>query len=104
MALRIGVNLGDVIEESATLFGDGVNVAARLQSLTAPGGILISGAVYEQVKSRVPATFNAAGVRHVKNIPDAIATYEVLDARARWRLDWRRSPRWLRRALAIGNS
>ena len=101
MALRIGVNLGDVIEDNAALFGDGVNVAARLQALAAPDGILISRAVYEQVKSRVPAIFNAAGVRHVKNIPDAIATYEVLELGARRRLDWRRSPRWLRRALAI---
>lgn len=79
MALRIGVNLGDVIEEDGTLFGDGVNVAARLQALAAPGGILISGAVYEQVKKKVPARFNYTGVRHVKNIADLVSTYEVLD-------------------------
>ena len=83
MALRIGLNLGDVIEEDATLFGDGVNVAARLQALASPGGILISRAVFEQVKNRVRATFKAAGVRHVKNIPDAVATYEVIDRGAR---------------------
>lgn len=80
MSLRIGVNLGDVIEENDALFGDGVNVAARLQSLTAPGGILVSGAVYDQVKKKVPARFSYAGVRHVKNIADLVSTYEVLDA------------------------
>ena len=52
MSLRIGVNLGDVIEENGALFGDGVNIAARLQALAAPGGVLISGAVYEQVQEQ----------------------------------------------------
>jgi TolB-like protein/class 3 adenylate cyclase/Flp pilus assembly protein TadD len=80
MSLRIGVNLGDVIEEDGALFGDGVNVAARLQSLAAPNGILIAGAVYEHVKKKLPTRFNYAGVRHVKNIPDPVATYEVLEA------------------------
>ncbi|MGH8309648.1 MAG: adenylate/guanylate cyclase domain-containing protein, partial [Steroidobacteraceae bacterium] len=83
MTLRMGVNLGDVIEENGTLFGDGVNVAARLQSLAAPGGVLISGAVYEHVKKRLSARLKFAGARHVKNIPDPIATYEVLDADVR---------------------
>jgi adenylate cyclase len=80
MSLRIGVNLGDVIEEDGALFGDGVNVAARLQSLAAPGGILIAGAVYEQVKKKLPTRFNYTGVRQVKNISDPVATYEVLEA------------------------
>ena len=53
MSLRIGINLGDVIEENGALFGDGVNVAARLQSLAEPGGILVSGSVHEQVKGRL---------------------------------------------------
>ena len=86
MALRIGVNLGDVIEEKGTLFGDGVNVAARMQLLAAPGGIFISGAVYEHVKKKVSARLSYAGVRHVKNIADPVPAYEVLDA------DERRSP------------
>lgn len=50
MTLRIGINFGHVIEENGTLFGDGVNIAARLQALATPGGVLVSGAVYEQVK------------------------------------------------------
>ena len=55
MSLRIGINLGDVIEENGALFGDGVNVAARLQALAEPGGILVSGSVYEQVRNRLDA-------------------------------------------------
>src|SRR5687768_6618467 len=55
MALRIGINLGDVIEEDGALFGDGVNVAARLQSLAAPGGILLSGSVHEMVWNKLYA-------------------------------------------------
>ena len=77
MSLRIGVNLGDVIEENGALFGDGVNVAARLQALAQPGGILISGAVYGQVKNKVNASFTFVGARQVKNIAEPVRTYEV---------------------------
>lgn len=83
MSLRIGLSLGDVIEENGTLFGDAVNVAARLQSLAAPGAILISGAVYEQVKRKLPARLSYMGTRHVKNITDPVTTYEVVDAGVR---------------------
>ena len=82
MQLRIGINLGDVIEENGALFGDGVNVAARLQSLATPGGILISGAVHEQVRKKVPASLRFVGAKQVKNIADPVPTYEVLDAEA----------------------
>lgn len=77
MSLRIGVNLGDVIEENGALFGDGVNVAARLQSMATPGGVLISGAVYEQVRNKLDANFNFAGARQVKNITEPVRVYEV---------------------------
>ncbi len=77
MSLRIGVNLGDVIEENGALFGDGVNVAARLQSLATPGGVLISGTVYEHVRNRVAARFNDVGSRQVKNITEPVRVYEV---------------------------
>lgn len=80
MALRIGVNLGDVIETGGNVAGDAVNVAARLQALAKPGGVLISGAVHEQVHLKIPARFIAAGVRHVKNIPEPVRTFEVLPA------------------------
>lgn len=78
MSLRIGVNLGDVIEENGALFGDGVNVAARLQSLAAPGGVLISAAVYEHARNRVTARFNDVGTHQVKNIVEPVRVYEVL--------------------------
>ncbi|MGH8130057.1 MAG: tetratricopeptide repeat protein, partial [Steroidobacteraceae bacterium] len=78
MGLRIGVNLGDVIAEKGSAFGDTVNVAARLQSLAKPGGVLISGPVYDQVHLKTPARFIAAGSRQVKNIKGPIRTFEVL--------------------------
>ncbi|HZF26049.1 MAG TPA: tetratricopeptide repeat protein [Steroidobacteraceae bacterium] len=80
MRLRIGVNLGDVIEERGSAFGDAVNVAARLQSLAKPGGVLISGTVYDQVRDKVPARFIDAGKRQVKNVKEPVRTFEVLVA------------------------
>lgn len=82
MELRIGVNLGDVIEENGTLFGDGVNVAARLQSLAEPGGVLVSGAVYEQVRNKLHAQFTFVGTRQVKNIAEPVRTYAVSELAA----------------------
>ncbi len=78
MMLRIGVNLGDVIEENGVAFGDAVNVAARLQALARPGGVLISSAVWEQVHLKVPAQYVGAGLREVRNIAEPVRTYEVL--------------------------
>jgi len=80
MHLRIGVNLGDVIKENGSAFGDAVNVAARLQSLAKPGGVLISGTVYDQVHLKVPARFIDAGVRQVKNVDEPVRTFEMLPA------------------------
>ena len=78
MRFRIGLNLGDVIEEKGRLYGDGVNVAARLESLAEPGGILFSGAVYDQVKHKLPYRFEFTGDQQVKNIPDPVRTYRVV--------------------------
>ena len=64
---RIGLNLGDIVEEDGSLYGDGVIVAARLESLATPGGITLSGAVYEQVKQKVSFGFQYNGDRKVKN-------------------------------------
>jgi adenylate cyclase len=77
MQLRIGVNLGDVIEENGSTFGDAVNIAARLQSLAKPGGVLISGAVFDQVHHRMRARFVDAGARQVKNVAEPVRTCEV---------------------------
>ncbi|HEU4517270.1 MAG TPA: tetratricopeptide repeat protein [Steroidobacteraceae bacterium] len=78
MRLRIGVNLGDVIEDKDGVAGDAVNVAARLQALAKPGGVLISGAVHEQVHLKIPARYADAGTRRVKNIEEPIHVFEVL--------------------------
>jgi class 3 adenylate cyclase/TolB-like protein/tetratricopeptide (TPR) repeat protein len=80
MMLRIGVNLGDVIEEKGGFFGDAVNVAARLQALAKPGGVLISGAVYDQVHAKLEARYLDAGTRQVKNIREPVRSFEVLPA------------------------
>lgn len=77
LQFRIGVNLGDVIEEQGSVFGDAVNVAARLQALARPGGVLISGAVHDQVRLKVPAHYVATGTREVKNIAEPVRTFEV---------------------------
>ena len=80
MRLRIGVNLGDVIEGPDGVAGDAVNVAARLQALAKPGGLLISGTVYDQVHLKIPARYVDAGTRRVKNIEEPVRTFEVLPA------------------------
>jgi adenylate cyclase len=74
---RIGINLGDVIEQRDDLLGDGVNVAARLESIAAPGGITLSGAAYEQVRDRVDANFVDEGPQTLKNIPAPVHVYSV---------------------------
>lgn len=77
MRLRIGVNLGDVVVSGDDLLGDGVNVAARLQEVAAPGGICLSGAVYEQVRSKIETGFADLGPRSMKNIADPVRVYAL---------------------------
>jgi TolB-like protein/class 3 adenylate cyclase len=77
--LRIGVNLGDVLVEGSDLYGDGVNVAARLQSLAEPGGILIAGPVYDQIRNKVHAEFDDLGSRTFKNLIHPVRIYSVGD-------------------------
>jgi adenylate cyclase len=74
---RIGVNLGDVIVEGEDIFGDGVNVAARLESIAEPGGITISGSVRDQVGNRLDLTFEDMGEQNLKNIERPIRVYSV---------------------------
>lgn len=80
MLFRIGINLGDVIEAKGEIYGDGVNVAARLESLADPGGIHISGTVYDQVKHKLPYQFEFTGEQRVKNIIDPVRAYRVVMA------------------------
>ncbi|MSO66020.1 MAG: adenylate/guanylate cyclase domain-containing protein [Alphaproteobacteria bacterium] len=77
MEFRIGINLGDVIVKDGDLFGDGVNIAARLQDLAAPGGICISGPVFEQVRNKLTIGFDYLGNRSVKHIAAEVAVYRV---------------------------
>jgi len=78
MAFRIGVNLGDVIEEDETIYGDGVNVAARLEGLAESGGICISGTAFDQIGKKLPLGYEFLGERTVKNIEKPIRAYRVL--------------------------
>ena len=78
MWFRIGVNLGDVMVHESDLHGDSVNVAARLQALADPGGILISGPVFEQVKNKLALGFDYLGPTSVKNIAADVPIYRVL--------------------------
>ncbi len=79
MQFRIGINLGDVIEqEDGTIYGDGVNVAARLQALAEPGAICISGTAFDQVEGKVSLHFKFIGEQQVKNIDKPVRAYRVL--------------------------
>jgi adenylate cyclase len=78
MQFRIGVNLGDVMIEGEQIYGDGVNVAARLESLADPGGICISGTAHDQVRDKLPLAYEDRGERSVKNITRPVRVWRVL--------------------------
>src|SRR5215469_3675777 len=82
MEFRIGINLGDVIVDGEQIYGDGVNVAARLESLAAPGGICISGTVHEQVRDKLALVYEDGGEQTVKNIARPVRVWRVLLDRA----------------------
>ncbi|MCA1443730.1 tetratricopeptide repeat protein [Ensifer sp. IC4062] len=77
LEFRIGVNLGDVIVEGQDIYGDGVNVAARLEELAYPGGVLISGTAYDQVERKLDYGFDFLGERQVKNIEKPVRLYRI---------------------------
>ncbi|MBR0797527.1 adenylate/guanylate cyclase domain-containing protein [Bradyrhizobium jicamae] len=77
VSFRIGIHIGDVMVRAGDLFGNGVNIAARLQTLAKPGGVCISGATYDQVRKVLPITFVDLGVQQMKNIQEPIRAYEV---------------------------
>lgn len=78
MEFRIGINLGDILHKDDCIYGDGVNVAARIESLAEPGGICISRGVYDQVKMKVRQGFEYLGERAVKNINEPVRIYRIL--------------------------
>jgi class 3 adenylate cyclase len=77
MLFRIGINLGDVIVDGDDIYGDGVNIAARLQATAAAGGIVISNTVYDQVRNKVAVGFDFLGPLTVKNVAEAVPSYAV---------------------------
>ena len=77
---RIGLNLGDVIVEGDDLYGDGINIAARLEALAAPGGICLSGDAYRQAKGKIDAEFEDLGDHELKNVAEAVRVYRIASA------------------------
>jgi adenylate cyclase len=77
ISFRIGIHIGDVMIRAGDLFGDGVNISARLQSIAKPGSVCISGATYDQVRKVLPMAFVDLGVQQVKNIQEPIRAYQV---------------------------
>jgi adenylate cyclase len=78
MVFRIGVNLGDVIEEEGRIYGDGVNIAARLEALAEPGGICISKTAFDHIETKLPLGYEYLGEKEVKNIAKPVGAYRVL--------------------------
>jgi pimeloyl-ACP methyl ester carboxylesterase len=109
MRFRIGVHVGDVIEENDDLFGDGVNVASRLEGIAHPGGICVSGQTYDQVRNKLSLGFQSLGPRQLKNIPDPVETFSVhgdglAAADERQEIRYCRAPDGVRLAYAISGS
>lgn len=82
MMFRVGLNLGDVIVQGDDVFGDGVNVAARLEALATPGGVLMSANLHDQVIGKLEAAFVDRGEQQLKNMPRPVRAYEISDAKA----------------------
>jgi TolB-like protein/class 3 adenylate cyclase/Tfp pilus assembly protein PilF len=78
MQFRVGINLGDVIQEEERIYGDGVNIAARLEGLAEPGGICISKTAFDQIETKLPYGYEFLGDQTVKNIPKPVGAYRVL--------------------------
>jgi class 3 adenylate cyclase len=106
IAFRIGINVGDIIVEEGDIYGDGVNIAARLEGLAEPGGICIARNVHDQIKAKLPLPFAPIGKHRVKNIAEPVEVWRVgLDGggaamRRRRSTAASRGTRWLLPALA----
>jgi adenylate cyclase len=79
ICFRIGIHIGDVMVRAGDLFGDGVNIAARLQSIAKPGGVCISGTTYDQVRKVLPMTYADLGLQQVKNIQEPVRAYQAVN-------------------------
>ena len=105
MPFRIGINLGDVIEEDGNIYGDGVNVASRLESLADPGGICISRSVHDHVKNKLNVGYQSLGAHSVKNIAEPVQVYRILPEPDAFGKTvgkiWYRLKQWQKVALAV---
>ena len=112
MEFRIGVNLGDVIEDGEQILGDGVNIAARLESLSEAGGICISGTAFDHVKNKLSLGYEYLGEQTVKNIAEPVRIYRVLlgskvstSRLTRWKSTglkyWKKTPVYIKTLLAL---
>jgi adenylate cyclase len=104
MPFRIGVNLGDVVEEAGRIYGDGVNIAARLEGLAQPGGICISRTAYDHVKNKLKLGYEYLGEHSVKNIAERVRVYKVLmepEAAGEIIGEKRKTKRWMTVAAAV---
>jgi adenylate cyclase len=103
---RIGINLGDVMLQGSDLLGDGVNVAARIQAAAQPGGICISGSVYDQICNKLSLSFHSMGEKSYKNIPHQVRTYSIAESEDFGRLpsasDRLRRVSYLKWTVAVG--
>jgi adenylate cyclase len=104
MHFRIGLSVGDVlIEPDGTIYGDGVNIAARMEALAGPGGVCLSGTVYDHVKGKLAAGFDDLGPQQVKNFADPVRAYRVVPAEPGAVAEEKpeaTAPRWRARAIA----
>lgn len=89
IVFRIGINLGDVIIDKDDFYGDGVNIAARLEGLSDPGGIVLSGTAYDQARNKLGLTFKSLGEQRLKNIAEPVRAYRVLLEQAPSARKWR---------------
>ena len=101
---RIGINLGDVVVEGEDLLGDGVNIAARLEQLCTPGGVMVSGTAYDHLKGKLNVPFDFAGQKRVKNISQPVRTYTLRMAGVQRGWSWRTRlvRRWHPRSHSCG--
>ena len=90
MEFRVGINLGDIIEDDERIYGDGINIAARLEGMADKGGICISGSAYDQVKNRLSLGYEFLGAQDLKNISDPVPVYRVMtDPRSAGKLKYK---------------
>jgi len=104
MLFRIGVNLGDIVEEDNRIYGDGVNIAARLEGMAEGGGICISGTAYDQLKNKLELGYEYLGEHSVKNIAAPVRVYKVLmepEAVGKIIGEKRKTKRWMAVAAAV---